>query len=388
MTLFFAMSKKCASHLGLKLRYMSVLSFPFPKAFPGGLDAQEKGLVHWQSCVESGSSVVFLTDSLTFRCQYHLQPLCSTDSFCHPQLAIMKSSFVSHFLALCTVACLVAAQSECSSPMICKSTTSPPTLDGDLSDWANVTGIDIQLTNITGSVYEPGNLTAKCLYDSTNFYLAMEVPGAYLYDATTDELCAAIGMMMKIGQEATFVNMGGCPDAANGCINGVPDTCNSYLVDIGAHWQLPSTQQGVVYTISDESAVHAYCRTDDENIGGGNEWSGAWVHSNNSTTVEDGAYYVFELSRPLKTGSATTDSQLAAGDTYEFGLAFWDPNQTVDGWSDNGHYVTGCAEQWMNLVLEADGGAGGGGSTTTSDATTAMTAVAKMSLLVLLLPLF
>ena len=320
----------------------------------------------------------------------------ATTSFCHPPLAIMKFSFVSHFLALCAISCTVAAQSECSSAMICKSTSSPPILDGDLSDWANVTGIDIQLKNITGSPYEAGNLKAMCLYDSTHFYLAMEVPGAYRFDATTDELCAAIGMMMKIGPQATYVDMGGCPDAVNGCLNGVPDSCTPYLVDIGAHWELATTQQGVEYTVNDgdgddpiankddEYGVSATCRSDDEGTGAGNEWSGAWLHSNNSTTVEDGAYYVFELSRLLTTPSSTTDRQLAAGETYEFGLAFWDPNQSADGWSDDGHYVTGCADQWMELVLEADGVS----SSTTSDATTAMTAMAKMIFLVLLLPLF
>ena len=34
-----------------------------------------------------------------------------------------------------------------------------------------------------------------------------------------------------------------------------------------------------------------------------------------------------------------------------FGFAYWDPNQTADGWTAPEHYVTGCAFDWMDMPI-------------------------------------
>jgi hypothetical protein len=49
-----------------------------------------------------------------------------------------------------------------------------------------------------------------------------------------------------------YYNMGVCPDAQAGCdaTGGVPPTCETYTVDIGAHWELATTEQGVTYPIN------------------------------------------------------------------------------------------------------------------------------------------
>lgn len=191
--------------------------------------------------------------------------------------------------------------------------------------------------------------------------------------------------MMKIGSQATYYNMGGCPEVLTegSCENDiVPGVCDPYLVDIGAHWELSSANQGTTYAINigddtatasqqeavpingkdlvagkdDEYAASAYCRLDDNGDGAGNEWAGAWAHTSNSTVFNNAQEdkYIFELSRLLKTMSPTTDAQLAAGESYEFGLAYWDPYETeAEGWTDAGHYVTGCAAQWNTLTLES-----------------------------------
>ena len=88
---------------------------------------------------------------------------------------------------------------------------------------------------------------------------------------------------------------------------------------------------------------------DDNDADADNEWAGAWSHSN----AVDGAFgsYHFEMSRKLKTASTLTDAQLTAGETIQFGVAFWDPYQTDDGWTDSGHYVTGCGTKWIDLEL-------------------------------------
>lgn len=259
---------------------------------------------------------------------------------------------------------------ECPEKWICYPLTdgmSAPTLDGDLNDWSSVQGITSSLQMITGPVYEAGDATLKCLYDSENIYFAFEFPGAYKFNASSDELCAAIGTMAKVGVMATFYSMGGCPDAMGGCGEEgiIPDTCVDYLVDLGAHWELATTEQGVEYALDtnltsgtgddpiankdDEFAVSPYCRFDDNGPTGSNEWSGAWKHTN-PTDGMDGTY-IFEISRLLTTASPATDAQYVAGQSYDFGVAFWDPYETEAGWTDAGHYVTGCGNKWIELEL-------------------------------------
>lgn len=273
-------------------------------------------------------------------------------------------------VALTMICSVELAAAECPDKWICYPITegmSAPTLDGDLNDWASVEGITSSLQMITGTPYEAGDATLKCTYDSENIYFAFEFPGAYKFNASSDELSAAIGTMTKVGVMATFYNMGGCPDAMGGCGEEgiIPDTCVDYVVDIGAHWELSTTEQGVEYALDanmtsgtgddpiankdDEFAVTPYCRFDDNDSSSSNEWSGAWKHTN-PTDGMDGTY-IFELSRLLKTGSSATDAQYVAGQAYDFGVAFWDPFETENGWTDAGHYVTGCGSKWMELEL-------------------------------------
>jgi hypothetical protein len=275
-------------------------------------------------------------------------------------------------LSLLTATNVKAQCSSQPSSLTCTYTATAPTLDADLSDWVAVTGIETKIYQIGGTVeYLGGSVSYKCSYDDSNIYFALAIPGDYRFDTTTSELCASIATMLKVGSLATFVNMGGCPDAASGCSSSVaPASCDNYRVDLGAHWELPSTQQSVAYTINagtgtgedlvaslnDEYAVSAYCRAFDDGAGAGNEWAGAWAHSN--PIDGEAGTYTFELSRLLTTGSSSTDAQLVAGGTYQFGIAFWDPYESAAGWSDPGHYVTGCAAEWIDLVLEASSSSG------------------------------
>jgi hypothetical protein len=118
----------------------------------------------------------------------------------------------------------------------------------------------------------------------------------------------------------------------------------------------------------DEYGVSPFCRFDDDDDKAGSEWSGAWVHTN----PIDGefGYYRFELSRPLTTASSVTDKQMAVGGSYEFGIAFWDPFETEDGWTDAGHYLTGCSSEWIDLVVEVEGASGSGSDRLTAAGST------------------
>lgn len=177
--------------------------------------------------------------------------------------------------------------------------------------------------------------------------------------------------------------MGGCPLAMgpDKC-DVVPGECDSHLVDIGGHWELKTTQMGVSYGVDlesgtgndpiankdDEYAVGSYCRKDDDDALAANEWAAAWSHTNPpsmpyeaatagaySPTSDPSDMYVFEMSRLLQTASTKTDAQLEAGQTIGFGVGYWDPNFTEEfGWNAPSHYVTGCSQNWMDLILATD----------------------------------
>ncbi len=288
--------------------------------------------------------------------------------------------------ALITASLIAASDAACSvaQKMTCKFTLTAPTLDGNFSDWSSVEGIETDMYNISGAKYADGAAMYKCIYDTTNIYFAMMIPGSYRFNATNKHTCPSIATMFKVGTMATFYNMGGCPDAISpdSCADGVPAQCDEYRVDIGAHWQTTNTEQGLLYSVNataatgegaitdldDEYAVSPYCRADDDGEGAGNEWAGAWAHTDPSENGADGHYH-FELSRLLKTKSSKTDNQvLSAGETYSFGIAYWDPFQSdADGWTDAGHFLTGCANEWIDLELEPvtsteGSGSGSGGS--------------------------
>ena len=89
----------------------------------------------------------------------------------------------------------------------------------------------------------------KCTYDSTHIYMAFEVPGPYRFDPNDDHLCASISTMWKVGEDATYMNMGGCPHVSYGgskC-SGVPSDCHPFRVNLGGHWELKTTEMGVAY---------------------------------------------------------------------------------------------------------------------------------------------
>lgn len=316
--------------------------------------------------------------------------------------------FSKHAIAAATLwACVrfIVAAEECNSPktFICQPTTTPPTLDGDLGDWSNDdSAVTSSLTAAMGGMpYNAGDLTMRCVYDESRIYFAFEIPGVYRFDPADDHKCASISTMMQVGTDATFFMMGGCPLAMgpNEC-DGVPEECGNYLVDIGGHWELKTTQMGVEYGVDlesgtgndpiankdDEYAVGSYCRLDDDDDRAGNEWAAAWSHTNpvptldgkedasayrTSTTSNPEDKYIFEMSRLLKTASTKTDAQLEAGQTIGFGVAYWDPNFSEDaGWNAPSHYVTGCSQDWIELVLatsDMDLEKVDGGATTTAD---------------------
>jgi hypothetical protein len=148
----------------------------------------------------------------------------------------MKLSFFSnHLFLLVGLGMKMANAQSCDRSWTCYPTDSAPTLDANHTDWADVEGYTSDLINSnTGELYDVGTITAKCMYDSENIYFALEIPGEYRFNSTDDHLCAAIGFMFQMGPDATYSNMGGCPQAMleGSCVDGVPDVCESYKVRV------------------------------------------------------------------------------------------------------------------------------------------------------------
>lgn len=191
-------------------------------------------------------------------------------------------NFNSNLFLLLSLSTSATLAQDCSTSWTCTPVAdgNTPVLDADFSDWSTVEAYQTPLTSpILGGTYDtagqPVNL--KCQFDQDRIYFAFEFPGEYRFNATDNEKCAAIGTMFKIGAKATYYNMGGCPDAfvETACANGIPDTCDEYRVDIGAHWELSGTEQSTMYDVSargsgtgndpiankdDEYAVSPYCR--------------------------------------------------------------------------------------------------------------------------------
>ncbi|KAK1732676.1 ethylbenzene dehydrogenase-related protein [Skeletonema marinoi] len=237
----------------------------------------------------------------------------------------------------------ITAEDSCTSIdyITCIKTASPPTLDASfISDWGGVEVFESPLTGaLTSKMYTAGNMKIQCVYDATDIYFLYQIPGKYMFD---------------INDNKKF-----------------PEACAPYAVDIGAHWELKTTERGVMYgpnegtgndliaNKDDEFAVGPYCRVDD-NFGTspGNEWSGAWDFTGNATNANGAeGYYIFETSRSLTTPSPETDAQLTPGTEVNFGVSFWDPFETASGWTDAGHVVTGCSEDWIGLRLVDENGA-------------------------------
>ena len=120
--------------------------------------------------------------------------------------------FFSHYAIIAVLAAvsIAADAEECVSPktFVCHPTTTPPTLDGDLSDWSDHAdaAATSSLTAAMGAMpYGAGDLTMRCVYDDSRIYFAFEVPGAYRFDPNDDHKCASISTMMQVGPDATFL---------------------------------------------------------------------------------------------------------------------------------------------------------------------------------------
>ena len=247
--------------------------------------------------------------------------------------------------------------------------TATITVDGDDSDWSSIEGATVPLEQIDIDKLDPAQVqdleidigalppvdaTLKVATDDENIYVLFEVPDAFDYnpDPLQHNFSAAIAVMYRI-DEAAPAHMG-VEEEDLGASLGV--------VDIW-HWELdcgPGEMSGGGDTgddpecnFDDEYAPNPEDREDDgggdtpNNPTGENSLSGVWTHTAAAAGGE--GTWIFEMSRPLDTGD-TQDAQFASGGKAYLALAYFDPSETPEGWTDAGH-LQSADLGWIEVAL-------------------------------------
>ncbi len=230
------------------------------------------------------------------------------------------------------------------------------TVDGDVSDWASITGLATTLEPIGSMADSVENIeaTIKMAYDDENVYALLAIDDDYNFNAEDLKLSAAIALQFPVDTGGAAM---GADDEAGENSTG--------MVDIW-HWEAecavgePSGggaghPQGegkdpgndANCNFDDEWATDAETREDDNGEGAENSLYGVWTHTN---PVEDGTgVYYFEMSRPLQTGDAQ-DVQFTAGESTLLALAYWDVDWSDKGWTDDSHVVS-ANTGWIEINL-------------------------------------
>ncbi len=242
--------------------------------------------------------------------------------------------------------------------------TATITVDGDSSDWSDIEGVTVPMEQIeipSGVDWdEPGPLddidvTLKMATDGGNLYALVEVPDDYDFDPADHNLSPSLAVMFLI-------------DAAAGPHMGAEDEdleLGLGMVDIW-HWELdcaaglasgggdPGSGDDPDCNLDDEFALDPEDREDD---GGGdtanadaeNSLVGVWTHTASADGPDAVGVWIFEMSRPLQTGDAE-DAQFESGGTALMALAYFDPDETLEGWTDTGH-LQSAESGWIEVRL-------------------------------------
>lgn len=227
-------------------------------------------------------------------------------------------------------------------------------VDGDASDWSSIVGLDLTLEPIPGEETDMKPATLKIAHDADNVYVLFEVDDDFDWSAEDAHLSAGMAVQWAIDSSAA---------AAMGAEE--PDRETSLgTVDIW-HWELDcgiGEESGGAISgpgdgkdpgnddacnFDDEWSTTPENREDDNGAGAENSLLGVFSHSD--PVVGSDGTYVFEMSRPLQTGDEQ-DAQFTVGETARVGAAYWDPDNSPDGWSDDEHVQT-ANEGWIDVTF-------------------------------------
>jgi hypothetical protein len=238
------------------------------------------------------------------------------------------------------------------------------TVDGDVSDWAGIEGSSISLEQIEipeGLDWdEPGPLdpievTLKVATDADNIYVLLEVADDYDFNIEDHNLSPSPNVMFRIDEPAA-PHMGAGDEDLETSLG---------IVDIW-HWEI-DCDAGVMSGGGDAgSGDDPDCNLDDEfsatpedreDDGGGdvanpdaeNSLAGVWEHTASAQGAGADGTWIFEMSRPLQTGDSE-DAQFVSGGMAYIALAYFDPDEGAEGWTDTGHLVS-SENGWIEVTL-------------------------------------
>ena len=101
--------------------------------------------------------------------------------------------------------------------------------------------------------------------------------------------------------------------------------------------------------MDDEWSTTPTEREDDGSTTAENSLVGAWDHTAWQEGIGASGTWIFEMSRKLQTGDVD-DAQLAAGGMVAAALAYWDADETTEGWTDAGH-IQSSSGGWIEITL-------------------------------------
>jgi len=228
-------------------------------------------------------------------------------------------------------------------------------VDGDVSDWDGVAGLDVTLEPIVGEDVDPLPANVKAAHDDEFLYVLFSVEDDFNWDAADAHMSGAAAVMWAI-ENGAGPHMGVEDEDGEGPSLG--------MVDIW-HWELEcalgENQGGAVAgpgeghdagndsgcNFDDEWSTDPETREDDNSASGENSLLGVFNHTN---ATDDGAgTWYFEMRRPLDTGDSQ-DAQFAAGSSALLALAYWDPDSGPDGWEDDLH-LQSSNQGWIQVLL-------------------------------------
>ena len=214
------------------------------------------------------------------------------------------------------------------------------TVDGDPSDWDGIQGLSILLDSIEGNDVEIKDASIRVAYDDQFAYALFTVIDDFNWDPNDVKRSAAGAVMWNV-DPAAGPHMGAVESS------GAPGVG---LVDIW-HWELQCASGeehgGAVNgpgdgdpgndancNFDDEWSTSAFEREDDAGSAAENSLLGVWAHTN--PNADGNGTWFFEIRRPLQTGD-DQDAQFEPGQTAQVALAYWDADNSPEGWKAAGH---------------------------------------------------
>jgi hypothetical protein len=228
------------------------------------------------------------------------------------------------------------------------------TVDGAGDEWADIEGLELMLEPIEGESSEERSATVKVAHDGEFLYVLYTVDDDYDWVEGDAHLSGSAAVLWAI-EEAAGPHMGTEAEDGEGPSLGLTDIW---------HWELecgPGVETGgrVAGPGDGDPGNDSGCNFDDEwatepeeredDLAGGAENSLLGVFHHTSETNGEAGTWTFEMSRPLQTGDEQ-DAQFSVGGTALMALAYWDADNSPEGWDDAEH-VQSANQGWIELTL-------------------------------------